>query len=444
MEIPVLLDSKALTKIQSIILIAIIVVAAVGGGVAYVLLSGEEKTSDTIKIGVLTDLDATIGKNVFQGALLAAEQLNNKGGILGKQIEVIGEDTDHESSMDMSIISSAFIRLLTYHKVDFVVGPGFPELMDLIAEHKKIYIAYVAATDVVTQRVFDDYDKYKYFFKYYPANGTQLFVSTIDEFLFFREMTGFNKIGYIADDHAWTKEMTAGLDNVLPDYGFDLAYKVKVPPFDTFDFSSYFSAAEEAGVEILMPLIGYGSGIAFVKEYYDRQSPMVVFGGLLTAATQAKSWEQTGGKCKYITSLMLPVTAGYPLTTKTLPFRDSYMEMWNESPLNFGASAYDIIRFLLPDAIERAGTLETEAVIESLENTHIETSLTRSFRFTSNHDVFYKEGMLSDPDEDGFISALFQWQDEQTLVPIYPGQLMEEAGASYMFPDWAGPWDNLD
>jgi branched-chain amino acid transport system substrate-binding protein len=333
--------------------------------------------------------------------------------------------------------------LVTHHKVDFVLGSGIPELMDLIAEHKKIFIAYVATTDVPTQRVLDDYDRHKYFFKYYPANGTQLFVSLIDELLFFREMTGFNKVGYIADDHAWSREITNGLDNVVPEYGFDLVYKGKFPPFDTFDFSSYFSAAEAAGVEILMPLMAFDSSIAFVKEYYDRQSPMVIFGGNIVAAGQVDSWEETGGKCKYITSLMLPVTAGYPLTSKTLPFKDSYIEMWKEGPINMGASAYDIIRFLLPDALERAGTLETEAVIESLENAHIETSLARSFRFTSNHDVYYEEGMLSDPDDDGFISALFQWQDEQTVVPIYPGQLMEETGATYMFPDWSGPWDNI-
>jgi hypothetical protein len=52
--------------------------------------------------------------------------------------------------------------------------------------------------------------------------------------------------------------------------------------------------------------------------------------------------------------------------------------------------------------------------------------------------------MLSDPDEDGFISALFQWQENGMLAPIYPNQLMEEVGASYIFPDWAGPWDNIN
>jgi len=93
----VLLDSKALTKIQSIILIAIIAVAVVGVGTAFLLLNGEEQSSETIKIGILADLDMSSGKSAFQGAILAAEQLNAEGGILGRDVEVIGEDSDVQS-----------------------------------------------------------------------------------------------------------------------------------------------------------------------------------------------------------------------------------------------------------------------------------------------------------------------------------------------------------
>ena len=50
-------NSHAITKIQSVILICIIVVASVGGTIAYVLLN-EEETSEPIKIGFLEDLDS--------------------------------------------------------------------------------------------------------------------------------------------------------------------------------------------------------------------------------------------------------------------------------------------------------------------------------------------------------------------------------------------------
>ena len=36
-----------------------------------------------------------------------------------------------------------------------------------------------------------------------------------------------------------------------------------------------------------------------------------------------------------------------------------------------------------------------------------------------------------------------KWQDGQ-LVPVDPIKIMEEKGTTYTFPDWPGPWDNLN
>jgi len=100
---------------------------------------------------------------------------------------------------------------------------------------------------------------------------------------------------------------------------------------------------------------------------------------------------------------------------------------------------YDVVRYVLPDAIERAGTIETDAVIEALEATSIETSLARNFKFTTDHDIMVGENP-NDPSNDYYIAIYFQWQDGD-LVPVYPKKIMEEAGATYIFPDWDGPWN---
>ena len=86
-----------------------------------------------------------------------------------------------------------------------------------------------------------------------------------------------------------------------------------------------------------------------------------------------------------------------------------------------------------------AGTIETAAVIKALESTDIETANVRRFVFTSSHDIFVGEDP-NNPDEDYFLVCLFQWQDG-AQVPVYPIKIMEEAGATYKFPDWPGPWD---
>jgi len=88
-------------------------------------------------------------------------------------------------------------------------------------------------------------------------------------------------------------------------------------------------------------------------------------------------------------------------------------------------------------------TTEVEAVIKALEEIDIETTGARKFAFTSSHDTLKLEGMDDNPNQYGHISSLFQWEEDGSLVPIYPKWLMEEAGVSYTFPPWSGPWDNI-
>ena len=435
--------SSAITRIQSVILAAIIIVAAVAGTLAYVLWNNQD-TTETIRIGVLVDLDGLHGRKVWLGAQLAAEEINSYGGILGRQIEVFGEDTDFETESDVTKISSALTRLITYHKVDYVLGQATDQMgltiQDIIAEHKKIFIATSGSTDALTQRVLDDYDKYKYFFRVFQMNDTSIGKGMTDSILLIREITGSNKIGYLAEDSMWNKGVRDALDYLLPEvYGFDLVYRGTFPPYDTFDFSSYFSAAEAAGVEILIPLIVFDGGLPFVKEYYDRQSPMVIYGGALGRAALPESWDWTEGKCEHMTVFAMPITAEYPLTSKTLVTRKAFIDRWGETPNPGGTAAYDIIRFILPQAWERAGTTEIDEVINALEKTSVETSMARNFQFTFSHDVMYGEGS-NDPDDDNMIATLFQWQNGK-LVPIYPKKIMEEAGVIYTYPPWPGPWD---
>ena len=171
------------------------------------------------------------------------------------------------------------------------------------------------------------------------------------------------------------------------------------------------------------------------KEYYDRQSPTVLW-GFIIMAEQRSFWKVTEGRCEHSTNNGYPIVAGYPYTNKTMATREAYFERWNEEISSSAAMAYDIVRLILPNAIKRAGTTETDAVIETLETINIETSLKRAFEFTPSHEIMVRNfgsGMI----------CMFQWQDGVQL-PMWPKQIMEEAGASYTFPDWPGPWDELN
>jgi branched-chain amino acid transport system substrate-binding protein len=430
------LNSKAVTKIQAIILAATIIIAGVIGSAVYVFWLQEPEQIQAIKIGVCADIDNFMGKAIWQGAILAAEQVNAEGGVLGRKIEIAAEDDDSETTQDAVVATNAFNKLVTVDKADFVMtSPSSSALMyqELAAQHKKILFSPGSSGDEAAQRVLDDYDKYKYFFGS-MVNSTMGLMGTVQSFVDCMEYTGFNKIGFIYENTAGSGGFVSIVIDFLTANGFEIVYTAEVP-LDTVDFSSYFAQAEAAGAEIVYPLIYGAGGIPFVKEYYDRQSPTILWGFIIMAQL-SNFWAVTEGRCEHTTNNGYPIVAGYPYTNKTLPTREAYFEMWSEEITSSAATAYDIVRFILPDSIERAGTLETEDLIEALEIVNIETSVKRHFEFTSSHEIMVRGW-------ESVLVCMFQWQDG-VQVPVWPKQIMEEAGATYMFPDWPGPWDNLD
>ena len=426
-----MLDSRALTKIQSIWLVAIIVVAATVGA-AYIFLNGHYESSDTIKIGVCADLDNTYGRDNWEGAVLAAEQINAEGGILGRQVEIISEDNDNLEG-DPTKISAAMNRLIFVDNVDFIVGGGGPNnilMQDISAEHKIIYMHVDATSHLLGERVLDDYEKYKYWFNSFIVDTTTS-DALVDSIVTLGDYTGFTNVGILADDLDWTKESLDALNYYLPEvYGFNIVYQGLVVP-SVVDFTSYLTAMKEANVEILVTLLAVQNSIPFIKQWYDLECPFVV-GGTNVLAQNSQYWESTEGKCVTTSTGASCFGAGYPVTDKTIPAREAYIERWGHVPTWVGGVAYDVVRFILPDAIERAGTIETEAVIKALEETDLYGTEGRVV-YASSHDLMVGE--------EYFEPLVFQWQENGSRVPVYPRYIMEEAGATYIFPDWPGPWD---
>ena len=427
----VCLDSRALTKIQAAVLIVVIVVAAVSGIATYFLWSGTSQFTETIKIGILADLDMGRGDSVMKGAVLAAEEVNAQGGVLGKQIEIVGEDSDVEAAeLDTSIAITALNRLITYHKVDFViVGGGEDYVIHAAVEHKKILIGTTSPSDALTKRVNDDYEKYKYFFRL-GLNETTFALTLVDSLVHLREITGFNKVAYLTSEVPLTKVIRENLDALPEVHGFELVYR-GLYPWGTMDFTIYFAAAEAAGAEIMVPLVITQEGVAIVKEWYDRQSPMVVWG-----MNGNPDWNNTDGKVEHTTVFAASaLQLGYPATSKTLATQDAYLNRWGTLPTLAAVAAYDCVRFLLYDALQRTQTTETEAVIKALEESEVENSLEKNFKFTSNHDHYFGSG------SETAANMMFQWQKGGKMAIVYPKEIMEETGATYTYPDWVGPWD---
>lgn len=430
---------------QSAILTVIIVFAAVAGSLTYLLLSGSSQSSETIRIGVIADIDMTNGRRAWQGIILAAEQLNAQGGILGRQIEVIAEDDDSSSGTnDYVVATNAFTKLVTVDNVDLVLfNGGFPEIyQELASQHEKILIQNIGSNlDEFSQKVLDDYENYKYYFRAGVTNASASVYGATISIVACSEYTGFTKIAFIQQNVGLSVFLELVANVLEEEYNLEIVCSETVP-IETVDFTSFFAKAEAAEAEIIYPIIYPQIAVPFVKEWFDRQSPTVIW-GVIGGIGTSDAWEQTEGKCEHATILVNPVVAGYPFTNKSVSTKEAYDARWGESITTTAASAYDIMRFILSDAITRAGTIETEALIRALETTTIETSSYPSFRFTASHDIMISKTKVgtANSDKKGSL-CFFQWQHGE-FVPVWPKVLMDKENVTYTYPDWPGPWDEI-
>lgn len=101
-----------------------LVACVIAGAMAITTLvgCGNKSNEDIIKIGgigPLTGTASTYGQSVKEGADLYVEEINNAGGVSGKQIELIFEDDQAEPNSAIQ----AFNKLVDNDKVVAVLGP---------------------------------------------------------------------------------------------------------------------------------------------------------------------------------------------------------------------------------------------------------------------------------------------------------------------------------
>src|SRR6202048_2659286 len=87
--------------------------------------SSQAFAADPIRIGVIAEAQAIAGASIPQAAQMAAEEINAKGGVDGRMIEIIPYD-NHSSSADSV---RAFQRAVNEDKVNIVIASYISEVV---------------------------------------------------------------------------------------------------------------------------------------------------------------------------------------------------------------------------------------------------------------------------------------------------------------------------
>lgn len=311
-----------------------------------------------ILIGLTCDATGTFadsGQAERRGMILAIEEFNAKGGVLGRPIEHKWEDTE----TDASVAVRKAQRLIERDKIDFMIGAlssgVAAPLSELAQRYGIIYFNSNSSSDTVTnekcQRVNFAWDANNWMF----ANALgPLVVKELGKKWFL-----------VTHDYVWGKNATAVTREVMKKVGAEEAGELFIPQ-GARDFSAQLLRIRSVKPEVVI------ANMAGIEQTALREQA-AEFGAEKDAA-----WVFPQQDFPDMVTLGPKKSFGYFCTTwhYTLnesgvkEFTERFRKRWADAPIpvpdNVSCNGYLAARELLR-AVERAGTTKSHDVIKALE-----------------------------------------------------------------------------
>lgn len=415
--------------------IMILLIACLGiSGLMANSVFAAEKLPAEIKIGIAGPMKFTIGPHFWNSSVLGAEVINAKGGVLiGKKripIKLVKIDTNEYLSVTDAV--TAVERAITVDKVHFVTGNDRSEailaMQDVCAKHKVIYL-HGGSSPKLTEKVQQDYDKYKYCFRPLILRSDLLSKSMFYGLEMVRDAMkkelGIQKpkVAILGEKALWVDPIVKGSYTLFPNMGMEVVGDWRPSPQAT-DLSAELSAIKASGAQIIYPIFTGPTSIPYVKQWAGLEVPAASLGCDVESLNK-EFWKATDGLAAYEATNTLIGPAA--ITSKTVPFWKAYVERFGSYPI-YHSGCYDSVQ-IIAAAVERAGTLDTGAIISALEKIDFEGTIGR-ISFDKSHDLKYGPKDV--------LGICVQWQDGELKV-VWPNGwegIKYPGTADYKLPPW--------
>jgi branched-chain amino acid transport system substrate-binding protein len=381
------------------------------------------------------------GWDAERAITLAVEEINAAGGVnvAGEKrpfkVEVI-DTRDLEPGVPVSEALLVVERLILGKKADFIIGgPVRSEAamaaMDLLSKYKKVSILTTGVlTPLYHKRVAKEYDKFKYCFR---ITGEAVWMVTgeiIPCLVDIGKRFQVDRLFIMIQDVAHARGGGGLIAKIMAKKGWHVIGKPEIYPTGTTDFSMGLIKAKRENAQVILIWMDMPETSILLKQWYDMKIPALPFGSIIAAAEQPGFWEATEGKGEYcLANVVNAGNAPSEATPWTMKFVNAYTKRWNIEPEGYGTSTSYMAPYVLKDAIERAGSLKSDAVVKALEEIDMMGVYGR-IRFDSkknDHQVIPSV----DPEE-GAVGTIFQWQAGKRIV-VFPKKI---AMGEIQLPPW--------
>lgn len=311
---------------------------------------------EPIKIGQfasLTGKEASLGQSSNKGTLMAIDDLNAAGGVLGRPLLLVTEDTQSKPGETATVVKKLISRDKVVALLGEVASSRSLEAAPIAQAAKVPMISPASTNPKVTE------------------TGAYIFRTCfIDPFQgpvmarFAREHLKAKRVALVvSNSSAYSIGLAKFFRESFVANGGTIVLEQKYSEGDK-DFKAQLTAIKAAGVDAVFNPGYYNEGALIVRQARDLGLTLPIFG--------ADSWEaealiQLGGKAMEGAYLCSHYSPEDP-SPRVQNFVAAYKQRFGSTPDSNASLGYDSV-LVLVDAIRRAGTTERNALREAIATT---------------------------------------------------------------------------
>lgn len=391
--------------------------------IAIVALAVPVFAQGTIKIGGTWPLGDITGKQGSMAAQQAVDEINKAGGVLGRQLELVVVDDELKADKGAAAIE----KLVTVDNVDVLIG-GMASGVALgqiptMKKYGKVVVSTGAASSTVEAALGADATWY---FHLHPWDYNQgaSYAQGWAEIQKKYPAVKIKKLFLAYEEGAFGK---ASFDQTKKLFGDGGKYIIDGAPFKSAalgggDYASVLEAAKDFKPDLFL-WAGYD---ADALPMLEQAKAMKFNPGIYLGAPPG--WPVGFGTSKLSDNVMLYgmwAPSINEISTASKKFYDGFVAKYKVEPATYFAPLSYSAVYIVADAIKRAGSTDTAALITALEATNYASPLGQTISFSPSN-IIKHQGIRN--------QKILQWQNGRQEV-IWP---FESATAKpvYPFPKW--------
>lgn len=330
---------------------------------AFAVTAQDAQAADPIKIGTflsVTGPASFLGDPELKTLELYIEQLNEGGGVLGRQLELVQYDVGVDSKKAITAVK----RLISQDEVDVIIGGSTSgatmAVVPLVEKSGVPFISLAGAVAIVEPVK-------KWVFK--TPHTDKMACGKIFEDL---QTRGLTNIAMISGTGGFGKSMNGQCTKLAPAYNIKIAISESYGPKDT-DMTAQLTKIK--GVDGIQAVVnaGFGQGPAIVTKNYRQlgmtaplyQSHGVASKKFIELAGDAAEGVRLPAAALLVADMLADGDVQKPVVQA---YTKDYSEAYGGSVSTFGGHAYDGLQIAVA-AIVRAGSTDKEAVRNEIEKT---------------------------------------------------------------------------